>query len=52
MDQLNKKAGTNVKLGDKVKVKALFGGTVTKPTVKTDLFSTDETPKEQEGTCE
>ncbi len=38
LDQLNKKAGTNVKLGDKVKVKALFGGTVLKPTIKTDLF--------------
>lgn len=38
LDQLNKKAGTNVKLGDKVKVKALFGGTVLKPTIKTELF--------------
>ena len=47
LDQLNKQAGTNVKLGDKVKVKALFGGTVTKPTLKTDLFNTDQAPKEQ-----
>jgi hypothetical protein len=47
LDQLNKQAGTNVKLGDKVKIKALFGGTVTKPTLKTDLFNTGETPKEQ-----
>ncbi|MFL5763331.1 MAG: AsmA-like C-terminal region-containing protein [Bacteroidia bacterium] len=47
LDQLNKQAGTNVKLGDKVKIKALFGGTVTKPTLKTDLFNTNETPKDQ-----
>lgn len=32
--QLNKAAGTNLKLGDKIKVKALFGGTATQPTVK------------------
>ncbi len=47
IDQLNKKAGTNVKLGDKVKIKALFGGTITKPTLKTDLFNTKEAAKEQ-----
>ncbi len=41
IDQLNKQAGTNVKLGDKIKIKALFGGTVTKPTLKTDLFNTE-----------
>lgn len=34
MSQLNKTAGTNLKLGDKIKVKALFGGTATQPTVK------------------
>jgi hypothetical protein len=38
-DQLNKQAGTNVKLSDKVKVKALFGGTVMKPTIKMNLFN-------------
>ncbi len=45
--QLNSQAGTNVKLGDKVKIKALFGGTVTKPTLKTDLFNTEQGAKEQ-----
>lgn len=45
--QLNSQAGTNVKLGDKVKIKALFGGTVTKPTLKTDLFNSEQSPKEQ-----
>ncbi|MGB3947673.1 MAG: AsmA-like C-terminal region-containing protein [Bacteroidia bacterium] len=34
MDQLNKTAGTNLKLSDKIKVKALFGGTANAPTVK------------------
>lgn len=34
VSQLNKAAGTNLKLGDKIKVKALFGGTATQPTVK------------------
>lgn len=38
VDQLNKQAGTSVKLSDKIKVKAIFGGTVTKPTIKTDLL--------------
>ncbi|MGQ0826892.1 MAG: AsmA family protein [Bacteroidota bacterium] len=42
LDQINKQAGTNVKLGDKIKIKALFGGTVTKPTLKTDLFNSKE----------
>jgi hypothetical protein len=41
MAQLNKKAGTNLKLSDKVKVKILFGGTATKPTVKTDLVGSE-----------
>jgi vacuolar-type H+-ATPase subunit H len=45
--QLNQKAGTNVKLGDKVKLKAIFGGTVTKPTIKTDLFGSDSGAKDQ-----
>ncbi|MES2591717.1 MAG: AsmA-like C-terminal region-containing protein [Bacteroidota bacterium] len=49
IDQLNKQAGTNVKLADKIKIKALFGGTVTKPTIKTDLLGsqTKEDIKEQ-----
>lgn len=38
LDQVNKKAGTDIKMIDKVKVNVLFGGTVTKPTVKTDLL--------------
>ncbi len=45
--QLNAQVGTNVKLGDKVKIKALFGGTVTKPTLKTDLFNSEQGVKEQ-----
>lgn len=45
--QLNSQAGTNVKLGDKVKIKALFGGTVSKPTLKTDLFNTETGAKDQ-----
>ena len=49
MDQLNKKAGTNLQLGDKIKIKALFGGTVTQPTIKTDLLGsqTKEDVKEE-----
>lgn len=45
--QINSQAGTNVKLGDKIKIKALFGGTVTKPTLKTDLFNTETGVKDQ-----
>jgi uncharacterized protein involved in outer membrane biogenesis len=47
LDQLNKTAGTDVKMSEKVKIKALFGGTVTKPTVKTDLFGGDKPMKEE-----
>ena len=47
LDQLNKQTGANVKLGDKVKIKALFGGTATKPTLKTDLFNSSEGVKDQ-----
>jgi hypothetical protein len=49
LDQINKAAGTNVKLADKVKIKAIFGGTITKPVLKTDLFGSgggDSSPKE------
>jgi uncharacterized protein involved in outer membrane biogenesis len=35
--QANNAAGTNLTVGDKVKVNVLFGGTVTNPTVKTSL---------------
>ncbi len=34
VSQLNKAAGTSLKLSDKIKVKALFGGNATQPTVK------------------
>lgn len=37
MSQANAAAGTNVNLGEKIKVTINFGGTVTKPTVKTGL---------------
>jgi hypothetical protein len=47
LDQINKQAGTNVKLGDKVKIKVLFGGTATKPTIKTDLINSEQGAKEQ-----
>ena len=47
LGQLNALAGTNVKLGDKVKIKVLFGGTITKPTLKTDLFNTEQGAKDQ-----
>lgn len=47
LDQINKQTGTNIKMGDKVKIKALFGGTITKPVLKTDLFNSEQTPKEQ-----
>ena len=39
VDMFNKTAGTNVKLPEKIKVKALFGGTVTSPTIKTDILN-------------
>ncbi|MBL7883358.1 MAG: AsmA-like C-terminal region-containing protein, partial [Bacteroidia bacterium] len=45
--QLNQQAGTDIKLGDKVKIKALFSGTVTNPILKTDLFNTETTVKDQ-----
>ncbi|MDX2173753.1 MAG: AsmA-like C-terminal region-containing protein [Bacteroidota bacterium] len=35
--QANSAAGTNLAVGEKINVTALFGGTVTKPTVKTSL---------------
>ncbi len=37
LNQANAAAGTNVALGDKINVTALFGGTVMKPTIKTSL---------------
>lgn len=35
--QANSAAGTNLSVGDKINVTALFGGTVTKPEIKTSL---------------
>jgi hypothetical protein len=35
---LNKKIGSDVALNEKVKVNAVFGGTITKPTLKLDLI--------------
>lgn len=37
LNQANAATGTNMQVGDKVNVTALFGGTVMKPTVKTSL---------------
>lgn len=37
MNQANAAAGTNVALGEKIKVNVSMGGTVTKPTIKTGL---------------
>ena len=45
--QANKKAGTDLKMGDKINIKAIFGGTITKPTIKTDLLGSEKGAKEQ-----
>jgi hypothetical protein len=37
LSQANAAAGTNVALGEKINVNALFGGTVMKPTIKTSM---------------
>jgi F0F1-type ATP synthase membrane subunit b/b' len=37
LNQANAKAGTNVKMGEKINVVALIGGSVTKPTIKTSM---------------
>jgi vacuolar-type H+-ATPase subunit H len=37
LNQANAAAGTNMQVGEKINVTALFGGTVMKPTVKTSL---------------
>lgn len=47
MAQANQAAGTNVSLGEKVKVNINFGGTVTKPTIKTGLKDGDKPAVEQ-----
>jgi F0F1-type ATP synthase membrane subunit b/b' len=51
LGEANKAAGTNVKMGDKIKVTINFGGTVTNPTIKTgakdDNKSTTEAVKDQ-----
>jgi len=43
----NSKLGTNLQLPDPVKVNVLIGGTITKPTVKTDLSSQGAAVMEQ-----
>ena len=52
VDLFNKSAGTNIKLADKIKVKVLFGGTVTKPTVKTNLLNIQDKGEAKEQTKE
>ena len=47
LSQANKKAGTDLKLGEKINIKALFGGTISKPTIKTDILGSDKSTKEQ-----
>lgn len=47
LDQLNKQVGTNIKMTDKIKIKAIFGGTIMKPVLKTDLFNTEQSAKDQ-----
>lgn len=47
LSQANKKAGTDIKLGEKINIKALFGGTITKPTIKTDILGSEKSGKEQ-----
>jgi len=42
LDQVNKQAGTTIKMSDNVKVNVLFGGTVTKPTIKTSLLGSKD----------
>ncbi|MEI6489602.1 MAG: AsmA-like C-terminal region-containing protein [Bacteroidota bacterium] len=47
LDQANKKAGTSVKMPDKIKVNATFGGTITKPTIKLGNMNSGESVKDQ-----
>lgn len=47
MAQANAAAGTNVNLGEKIKVNINFGGTVTKPTIKTGLKDGDKPVTQQ-----
>jgi F0F1-type ATP synthase membrane subunit b/b' len=51
MAQANAAAGTNVNMGEKIKVTVNFGGTATKPTIKTglkdDVKATTQQVKEQ-----
>ncbi len=46
LQQLNQKAGTSVQLPEKINVDVFFGGTVTKPTVKTSLREFTQNVKE------
>lgn len=47
LDQINKQTGAGIKMSETVKVKAIFGGTITKPVLKTDLFNGDKPIKEE-----
>ena len=47
LSQANQKAGTSISLPDKAKITVLFGGTVTKPTVKTGLKDRMNEKKEE-----
>ncbi|WP_317899233.1 AsmA family protein [Aurantibacillus circumpalustris] len=44
MAQANAKAGTNITLGEKIKVNVSMGGTVTKPTIKTGMKGEEGQP--------
>ena len=45
--KINQKVGTNLKLTEKIKIKALITGTITKPIVKTDLATTGNEVKQE-----
>jgi len=47
LQQLNQKAGTNVQLPEKINLDILFGGTVTKPTIKTSMKEIGQAAQEE-----
>ncbi len=47
LQQLNQKAGTNVQLPEKINLDVLFGGTVTKPTIKTSMKETGQAVQQE-----
>lgn len=47
LQQLNQKAGTNVQLPEKINLDILFGGTVTKPTIKTSMKETGQAVQQE-----